>query len=64
MVKGVGFRVQGSGFRVQGSGFRVQGSELRIQGLGIGVCRGTSLIRTYLPIGLYSRTMPRALWWF
>ena len=26
-------------------------------------CRGTSLIRKPHPVGPYSRTMPRALWW-
>ena len=26
-------------------------------------CRGTSLIRNNNPLGPYSRTMPRALWW-
>jgi len=26
-------------------------------------CRGTSLIRDSLPIGPYSKAMPRALWW-
>ena len=26
--------------------------------------RGTSLIRNCLPLGPYSRAMPRALWWF
>ena len=25
--------------------------------------RGTSLIRKHVPVGPYSRTMPRALWW-
>ena len=25
--------------------------------------RGTSLIRNRYPLGPYSRTMPRALWW-
>jgi len=25
--------------------------------------RGTSLIRNSAPLGPYSRTMPRALWW-
>ena len=25
--------------------------------------RGTSLIRNRVPLGPYSRTMPRALWW-
>ena len=25
--------------------------------------RGTSLIRNIAPLGPYSRTMPRALWW-
>jgi len=25
--------------------------------------RGTSLIRNNAPLGPYSRTMPRALWW-
>jgi hypothetical protein len=25
--------------------------------------RGSSLIRNSLPLGPYSRTMPRALWW-
>ena len=25
--------------------------------------RGTSLMRKHLPLGPYSRTMPRALWW-
>ena len=28
-----------------------------------GVYRGTSLIRNRPPLGPYSRTMPRALWW-
>jgi len=27
------------------------------------VYRGTSLIRNSAPLGPYSRTMPRALWW-
>ena len=27
------------------------------------VYRGTLLIRKRLPLGPYSRTMPRALWW-
>ena len=27
------------------------------------LCRYTSLIRNSAPIGPYSRTMPRALWW-
>ena len=26
--------------------------------------RGTSLIRKYLPLGPYSSSMPRALWWW
>jgi len=25
--------------------------------------RGTSIIRNRAPVGTYSRTMPRALWW-
>ena len=27
------------------------------------LARGTSLIRNSAPLGPYSRTMPRALWW-
>jgi len=28
-----------------------------------GVYRGTSLIRNSAPLGPYSRTIPRVLWW-
>ena len=35
----------------------------RIRIKGGGGYRGTSLIRDSAPLGLYSRTMPRALWW-
>jgi len=31
--------------------------------VGAYMYRGTSLIRNCPPIGPYSRTMPRALWW-
>ena len=62
-VQGSGFRVQGSGCRVQGSGFMVHGSWFRVQGSGCVGYRGTSLIRKRLPLGTYSRPMPRALRW-
>ena len=29
-----------------------------------GEYRGTSLMRNSAPLGPYSRTMPRALWWY
>ena len=32
-------------------------------GVGVGVCRGTSLIRNCAPLVPYSRAVPRALWW-
>jgi hypothetical protein len=67
------FRVQGSGFRVQGVGCGVQDSGFRVQGSGSGAkhvptrrerrCRsGPSPIRKRLPLGPYSRPMPRDLW--
>ena len=34
-----------------------------VQILGVLNCRGTSLIRNSEPLGPYSRTMRRALWW-
>ena len=30
---------------------------------GAGIDRDVSLIRTCAPLGSYSRTVPRALWW-
>jgi hypothetical protein len=34
------------------------------RGGGVVVYRGTSHIRNSAHLGPYSRTMPRALWWF
>ena len=34
-----------------------------VPGVAFGVYRGTSLIRNRRPLGPYSRTMPRAIWW-
>ena len=42
---------------------RVHKTERSILPEGLGY-RGTSLIRNSAPVGPYSRTMPRALWWF
>ena len=39
-------------------------SALCVVGLGTSpMYRNTSLIRNHLPVGPYSRAMPRALWW-
>ena len=75
-VQGSRFRVQGSGCMVQGAGFRVQGSGDEETNATLPTIkwptiketgstdeyRGTSLVRNSLPLGPYSRTMPRALW--
>ena len=51
---------------MQGSGCRVQGVEVGAEGGQVSclnVYRGTSLMIKRLPLGPYSRTLSRALWW-
>jgi len=54
-------------FKVQGLGSGVEGLGVKLQGDGRPQAerayRGTSLVRNRHPVGPYSRTMPRLLWW-
>jgi hypothetical protein len=67
----VGNRARRLRFRVEGSGFydhfeaEGQGGGVEIQwsGLGVGVYKGTSLIRNDPLLGPYRRTMSRAIRW-
>ena len=61
-VEGFEVGVWDVGFGVLGLGFRVWGLRFRVEGAVVDY-RGTSLLRNSAPLGPYSRTIPRALWW-
>ena len=58
MVSDLWFMVEDLGFKVEGSQ-EPGNASWQVSAL----YRGTSLIRNGLPLGPYSRTRPRALWW-